>query len=120
MQKMVVNVKVSDLSRAVAFYTQVLGLSCCRQEKDWASITIGDAEIHLYLYDGVNSGVEFYVNDIDKAVADLKTRGVKFFSDPKQPNLVRIDSKGITEFPWGRTAFFNDSEGNSLALIRDF
>gem|GEM_PF-6998470 len=26
----------------------------------------------------------------------------------------------ITEFPWGMVAYFKDSEGNELALVKDF
>lgn len=118
--KIIIDVKVSDLKRAVNFYTQKLGLTCRRQEKDWAAIQVGDAEIHLYLYGGVTSGLEFYVDDLDKEVAKLKNKGVKFFFDSNMQNFIGVDKNKITEFPWGRNAFFKDSEGNQLALVKDF
>ena len=118
--KAIIDVKVKELKRAIEFYTKKLGLVCRRIEKDWAAIQVGDAEIHLYLYGGVTSGLEFYVNDLDKKVNELKNKGIKFFSDKNMPNFITVDKNQITEFPWGRTAFFKDSEGNELALVKDF
>ena len=118
--KIIIDVKVQDLKRASEFYTLKLGLHCRRDEKDWAAIKVGDAEIHLYFHGGINSGLEFYVEDLDKEVRKLKEKGVEFFSDVDMPNFISADENQITEFPWGRTAFFKDSEGNDLALVKDF
>jgi len=89
------------------------------QEKDWAAITVGDAEIHLYLDGGVSSNVEFYVEDLDTEVRRLQKQGIKFIPGDKKPSAISVDQNGITKFPWGRTAFFKDSEGNELALVED-
>lgn len=118
--KAIIDVKVKDLNRAIEFYTRKLGLVCRRKEKEWAAIKVGDAEIHLYLYGGITSGLEFYVDNIDEEVKKLKEKGIKFFSDESMPNFVKVDESQITEFPWGRTALFKDSEGNTLALVEDF
>jgi predicted enzyme related to lactoylglutathione lyase len=118
--KVIIDVKVKDLKRAIEFYTQKLGLHCRHEDKEWAAIKVGDAEIHLYLYGGIISGLEFYVDDIDKEVKKLKEKGVTFFFDKNMHGFIQVDEHQITEFPWGRTAFFKDSEGNQLALVRDF
>jgi predicted enzyme related to lactoylglutathione lyase len=118
--KIIIDVKVNDLKRAVDFYTEKLGLNCRRQEKDWAAIEVGDAEIHLYLHGGISSGLEFYVDDLDKEVKRLKGSGVEFFSGEGMPNFISVDENQITKFPWGRNAFFKDSEGNQLALVEDY
>ena len=118
--RIIIDVKVNDVKRAVDFYTKVLGLSCRHKEKDWAAIKVGDAEIHIYLHAVITSGLEFYVDDLDKEVEKLKAKGVKFFSDKNMPNFVSVDKNQITRFPWGRNAFFKDSEGNVLALVKDF
>ncbi len=117
--RLIVDVKVNDLDRAVRFYTDVLGFSCRVKDKEWAGITVGDAEIHLYVGGGVTEGVEFYVNDIDEEVARLARRRVVFLSGMDKPNAIRVDDNSITEFPWGRLAYFRDSEGNELALVKD-
>lgn len=118
--KVIIDIKVKNLDRAIEFYTEKLGLTCRRKEKDWAAIIVGDAELHLYLYGGVTKGLEFYVNNLDMEVKKLKEKGIKFFSDKTMPNFLRVDENQITEFPWGRTAFFKDSEGNELAFVKDF
>lgn len=117
--KLIVDIRVQDLERAVKFYTDVLGLSCRIVTKDWAAIVVGDAELHLYLHSGVTGHVEFYVDDIDSDVTRLSQKGVTFVSGMEKPSAVSVDTKSITTFPWGRTAFFSDSEGNELAIVKD-
>lgn len=118
--RLIVDVQVSNLERAVTFYTEVLGLTCRIHEKDWAGITVGDAEIHLYVDGGVSGDVEFYVDNLDAHVQKMKEAGVEFVSGMDKPSAVSVDENNITEFPWGRIAFFKDSEGNELALVKDF
>ena len=118
--KAIIDVKVRDLKRAIEFYTKKLGLRCRHEDKEWAAIKLGDAEIHLYLHAGITSGLEFYVEDLDRKVMNLKKRGVNFFSDKNMNNFISVDKNQITTFPWGRNAFFKDSEGNQLALVKDF
>lgn len=118
--KLIIDVKVSNLTRAIQFYTEKLGLQCRLHEKDWAAIQVRDAEIHLYLHGGVNHGLEFYVENIEKSVKEFKEKGVEFFSDKDMPNFISVDENQITTFPWGKIAFFRDSEDNQLALVKDF
>lgn len=118
--KLVIDVRARDLDRAVKFYTEVLGLTCRVQAKDWAGIAVGDAEIHLYKDGGVSENVELYVDDIDAEVMRMKEKGVKFISGMGKPSAVSVDENTITEFPFGRLAYFKDSEGNELALVNDF
>lgn len=117
---LIVDVQIKDLDRAVAFYTDVLGFSCRIKADDWAGVSVGDAEIHLYKDGGVTDGVEFYVNDIDAEVVRMKEKGVEFVSGMDKPSAVAVDQNNITEFPFGRLAYFKDSEGNELALVKDF
>ena len=117
--KLIIDIKVSDLERAINFYTNTLGLECRIQEKDWAGITVGDAEIHLYPDGGVTGSVEFYVDDVDVKVSELKEKGVEFVSGTDKPDAISVDENNITTFPWGRIAYFRDSEENELALVKD-
>jgi len=119
--RLIVDIKVIDLERAVKFYTQALGLTCRihKQDDGWAGIAVGDAEIHLYVDGGVTGDVEFYVDDLEEAVTRMTQNGVMFNSGIDKPSAIRVDGNNITEFPWGRIAFFRDSEGNELALVKD-
>ena len=118
--KLIVDVKVLDLERAVKFYTEALGLTCRVQAEDWAAVAVDGAEIHLYKDGGVTEGVEFYVENLGQKVAALVERGVEIISGINKPSAISVDTNNITEFPWGRIAYFKDSEGNELALVQDF
>ncbi len=117
-EKLIINIQVHDLDRAINFYKEILGLTLIHRENDWASFQAFGAEIHLYLHGGTEYGVEFRVNNIDEQVEILKSKGIKFFTNPNQKNLIKI-SGDIMEFPWGKAAYFNDSEGNDLAIVED-
>lgn len=63
--------------------------------------------------------MEFRVYDIRKEVELLKAKGVNFYVRRQVPNLMRVPSDEIMEFPWGKAALFKDSEGNELSLVED-
>lgn len=117
--RLIIDIKVKDLQRATSFYTNVLGLPCRKKADTWSAIVVGDAEIHLYADGGVSGSVEFYVEDIDVEVAKLKSRGLKIISGIHKPHAIEVDENRITRFPWGRTAFFMDTEDNELAIVKD-
>jgi len=119
LMKLIVDIHVADLDRAILFYTEVLGFQCRTKQNAWAAIPIGDAEIHLYLHSGTKGHVEFYADDIDKKVEALTLKGVVFYSGIDKPEAISVDESGITTFPWGKIAFFKDSEGNELAVVQD-
>ena len=104
--KLIVDIQVNDLQRAVNFYRDTLELNCRIVEEDWAGIAVGDAEIHLYTNGGVTGGVEFYVDDIDAYVDRFMKNGVVFISGMGKPDAQSVDENNITTFPWGRSAFF--------------
>jgi len=117
-KKLIIDIKVRDLERAISFYRDILGLSLIRKESDWASFEAFGAEVHLYLYGGTEHGLEFRVSDIEKVVKELKARSVNFHVESDQANLLDI-SGDIMLFPWGKSAHFKDSEGNHIALVED-
>lgn len=108
-----VNIPVSDVDRAKAFYEQV-GFHADHDHEvgggtrfvqltppgSACSISIGtglsDAE------PGSVQGMQAVVADADAVRADLAGRGV--------------DVSDVQEFPWGRFVFFSDPDGNGWAL----
>lgn len=118
-KKLIVDVQIHDLNRAVKFYRDVLKLPLIHKDIDWASFEILGAEIHLYLHGGIEYGLEFCVSNIKEEIECLKNKGVKFFIDSSWPHLKRIISDEIMEFPWGKVSLFKDSEGNQIALIEE-
>lgn len=117
-QKLILDIQVHDLDRAIAFYRDVLGFSMIHKASDWASFEALGAELHLYLNGGAEYGLEFRVSDLAKEIGTLKDKGVQFFVNRNQPNLEGIDGE-VMRFPWGKAAYFKDSEGNQIALVED-
>ena len=101
---------VSDMSRAVAFYRDTLGLEVLEHDGDWSEVTAGDQRIGLNSSESPSGdggaviafGVE---GDIEGAVQTLQDAGVDF-------------EDGLSEHPWGKIAPFKDSEGNDLQLYQ--
>ena len=108
-----VSVPVKDMTRAKAFYRDVLGL----QSPDWKAgfPEIETGSVSLYLVDPTTMGMTFVphvghialrVSDVAAACRELGQRGVDF----------------TTEYDTGvcKMAFFRDSEGNALMLHRRY
>lgn len=112
-----VNVFVSDLARAVAFYQQTLGLELkfTADEHGYASFTSAGLGFGLARVEvgspllGQHTGVGWGVPDLDAAHKELQGKGVRFTMPP-------------TKQPWGGyMAMFADPDGNIYYLdqLRD-
>jgi catechol 2,3-dioxygenase-like lactoylglutathione lyase family enzyme len=115
-----------DLERARAFYAEKLGLEPSEERPGGLLYRCARGEFALFQSDGAPSGshtqMAWEVDDIEATVAQLKARGV-VFEEYNQPGLTTID--GLAEIPDNypskggvgeRAAWFNDSEGNLLAI----
>ena len=118
-KKLIIDIKIHDLNRAVDFYKNVLGLGLIHKESEWASFGAVGAEVHLYMHGGAECGLEFRVVNINKEVQILKNKGVKFFIEQDRPDFIGIVSDEVMECSWGKMSLFRDSEGNQLALIEE-
>src|SRR5437870_5356050 len=79
-----VMVVVSDMSRSVAFYRDVLGLNLRFETPDWTEFDVGGVKLALHIagpHLSVNPdggvGFGFYVQDIESTLADLAARGAR-------------------------------------------
>ena len=103
-----------DMSRAVAFYRDVLGLELARRSGDsWAEFRAGPG-VFLALHGAVEgravqpggATAVFAVDDLDASIRTLEERGVRF--DEEQAGEVA----GFARF-----ASFTDPDGNTVQLI---
>lgn len=100
---------VADLDRAIAFYTEVLGLQLVRRDGDeWAEL---DARpIRLALHAGAGEGREpggtvvFEVDDLDATMIAMQTHGASFGDQGEVDGIARFAS-------------FTDRDGNRMQLI---
>ncbi|MBP2031088.1 catechol 2,3-dioxygenase-like lactoylglutathione lyase family enzyme [Methanohalophilus levihalophilus] len=112
---------VDDLEKAKAFYGETLGLEVA--ENPYMGLTInlaGGMKIYVYPKEDHQPAtftvLNFSVEDIDKAVDELKTRGVVFeqYEGEMQTDEKGIARSGSKEMP--DIAWFRDPAGNFLSV----
>jgi predicted enzyme related to lactoylglutathione lyase len=105
-----VNVPVSDVDRAIAFYTQKAGFNVdndatVTDELRFVQLTPPGSACSISIGTGLTDmepgavkGLQIVVDDINAARAELVGRGVEVSE--------------VSEFPWGSFVFFSDPDGN--------
>ncbi len=111
----------SDMERAMAWYADKLGLKPTESEQVGAYYSVGSGRFLLYPSQsaGTNqaTAIGLEVDDLESAVAELKTNGV-VFEDYDIPgvetknNIATFEAEGRLI----RAAWFKDSEGNILSV----
>jgi predicted enzyme related to lactoylglutathione lyase len=109
-----VQVPVSDVDRAKAFYVDQVGFNAdhdhqVSDELRFVQLTPPGSACSIALTTGAHQmapgsveGLQIVVDDADAARAELTGRGV--------------EASEVQEFPWGRFVFFSDPDGNGWAL----
>jgi catechol 2,3-dioxygenase-like lactoylglutathione lyase family enzyme len=109
-----VQVPVSDVDRAKAFYVDRLGFLAehdhqVSEELRFVQLTPPGSACSIALTSGAHqmhpgsvAGLQLVVEDADAARAELLERGV--------------EASEVQEFPWGRFVFFADPDGNGWAV----
>ena len=112
-----ISMNARDLERGVAFYRDALGLSFLfKAPPQMAFFDCGGVRLLLGVpedkqFDHPGSILYFAVDDIKQQHQTLLSRGVKFRAEP------HIAAKLPDREVW--LAFFEDTEGNTLALISE-
>ena len=118
-------ISTHDLSRAVAFYRDALGLDYLFEAGPLAFFMCGDVRLMLAVpenaeVDHPSSAIYFRVEDIDAARAELAGRGVAFDDEPHliarmpdhelwmtffrpRPKPPRADERGQVDDSWRKT-----------------
>lgn len=109
-----IQVPVSDVDRAKAFYTEKLGFNAdhdhqVSDEVRFVQLTPPGSDCSIALTTGVHamragslSGLQMVVANADAAREELSRRG--------------LDVGDVQEFPWGRFIFFADPDGNGWSV----
>lgn len=110
-----VSLSIRDLRRAERFYGEILALPHLFTFGDLAFFDAGGVRLYLHRKDEGDwrpgSILYFLVEDIHAAQTELTERGVRFAGAPHV--IYTDDATGAEEW----MAFFDDGEGNSLALM---
>jgi len=109
-----VQVPVSDVDRAKAFYTEKVGFNAdhdhtVSEEIRFVQLTPPGSGCSIAVGTGLGQmepgsveGLQLVVSDIDAAREELAGRGVEVSE--------------VQEFPWGKFVFFADPDGNRWAV----
>jgi predicted enzyme related to lactoylglutathione lyase len=110
----VIQVPVSDIDRAKAFYADQAGFVAehdhqVSEEVRFVQLTPPGSACSIALTSGAHQmepgsleGLQLVVSNVDRAREELIARGV--------------DVGDVQEFPWGRFVFFSDPDGNGWAV----
>ena len=109
-----IQVPVSDIDRAKAFYVETVGFYAdhdhqVTDELRFVQLTPPGSACSIALTSGAHQmkpgsieGLQMVVDDAEATRTALADRGVEV--------------SGVQEFPWGRFVFFKDPDGNGWAL----
>jgi catechol 2,3-dioxygenase-like lactoylglutathione lyase family enzyme len=109
-----IQVPVSDIDRAKAFYVEKAGFVAehdhqVSEELRFVQLTPPGSHCSIALTSGTHQmapgsleGLQLVVGDIDRAREQLLARGVEVGD--------------VQDFPWGRFVFFTDPDGNGWAV----
>ena len=109
-----------DIARARRFYEDVVGLRP-KEETNGGVVYEFGAGTAAFLYPTPNAGTSqasqafWDVDDVEREVAELESRGVEF---ERYDDLPDVDANGISTAGGARAAWFKDSEGNIMALVQ--
>lgn len=115
-------IPVANLGRARQFYEQKLGFTDAREVAGGIHYNFANGTA-CFMYPTPNAGTSkasqafWQVEDVEREVAELKARGVKF-EDYDMPGLKTKD--GIAAAGGAKTAWFKDTEGNILAIVESY
>jgi len=110
---------VKDLTRAERFYEEVLGIEV-EEIPAGLRLKIGNG---ILVYPKENhepatyTMLNFPVDDIDEAVADLTSKGVKFELYPGVTDHLGV-ARGIASGRGPDIAWFKDPDGNLLSILK--
>jgi predicted enzyme related to lactoylglutathione lyase len=109
-----ISVPVSDVDRAMAFYTEQVGFvldhdHLVNDEIRFVQLTPPGSACSIAIGKGLTSkapgsveGLQVVVADVEAARAELLGRGVA--------------ASEVRDYPWGRFVYFSDPDGNGWAL----
>jgi catechol 2,3-dioxygenase-like lactoylglutathione lyase family enzyme len=113
-------IPAKDVARARRFYEEKLGLKPGEELAGGVTYEFAKSTA-CFLYPTPNAGTSkasqafWQVEDVEREVAELKGRGVKF-EEYDMPGLKTKD--GIATGGGAKTAWFKDTEGNILAVVQ--
>lgn len=111
---------VNNLETAKRFYHDKLGLDVADAPMGQLELQIG-GDTKVFVYEKPNHTpasftiLNFPVDDVDRAVAELSERGVRF--EIYREGDLKTDDKGVHRDGGPKIAWFKDPAGNFLSVL---
>jgi len=106
-----VMIVVRNMERSVVFYRDVLGLKVLIHQENWSQLDAGNILIGLHpegdevkVSPTTGMSIAIYVDDIDRAVSEIRARFGKISIGPRRD-------------PFGRWALVHDPDGYCVQLV---
>ena len=116
-------ISVTNLEKAKKFYKQTLGLELDNEEMGLHFNLPGGGSLFIYQKDNHEPAtftvLNFIVEDIDKAVDELKKHGVDFEKYEGFHQDDKLIARGKAAGMGPDIAWFKDPAGNILSIIQD-
>ena len=115
-------IPVKDLGRARKFYEEKVGFKPKREQAGGVIYEFGEGTA-CFMYPSPGAGTSkasqafWEVDDVEREVAELKARGVKF-EEYDMPGMKT--EGGISTAGGAKAAWFKDTEGNIMAVIESY
>lgn len=111
-----VGLKATDIDRAAAFYTEILGAEPTAVFNPPGFAFFNLEGVRLFLDVNAPAGLVYLeVADVRTKVEELRAKGIEITSEP---HVVFPDPTGVFDTPGNEwLAFFTDSEGNNVGLM---
>ena len=112
-------IPAKDVARARRFYEEKLGFKPKQELAGGVVYEFGKGTA-CFLYPTPNAGTShasqafWQVEDIEREVMELKTRGVNF----EKYDMPEMDENGISTAGGAKATWFKDTEGNIMALVQ--
>jgi catechol 2,3-dioxygenase-like lactoylglutathione lyase family enzyme len=112
-------IPVSDLERAIDFYSNVLGLKMAEEQMPGGTLFEAGKGTRVYLYQREGSACDhtlaaFNVDNLEKVMDDLRQKGVEF--EHYDLPGIKTDEEGVAMMDSVKSAWFKDPDGNILGI----
>lgn len=114
----IATIAVKDMDAAIRFYEGTLGFKPSATEMGTRQLQSGNTQILVYpsQFAGTNkaTALTWMVDDVEKIVGELKSKGVKFEHYEMPQVTIRGD---VHIFGDLKNAWFKDPDGNVLSIV---
>lgn len=115
-------IATSDLQRAKAWYEEKLGLTPTHDNDGFVLFVAGGTPFMLYQSEFAGTArstvATWVVDDIDRVMADLRSRGVEFEDYAMGDRGPNTEGGVARDDAAGAAAWFKDADGNVISIVQ--